>query len=484
MKKWDRHITDKLKIRKISGTIPDEIAGLTDDSRKVVPGGVFIAVKGPVADGHDYIEQAVKKGASVIISERDVNVPDHVYLITVEDSRKALAELAGWYYDYPSRRLKLTGITGTNGKTSVATMLYKLFRRAGFISGLISTIEIKIGDESLPTRNTTPGILELNRILAEMVSQGVEYAFMEVSSHGIDQGRIMGITFSGGVFTNLTHEHLDYHGDFITYRDVKKKFFDRLPETAFALTNKDDKNGLFMLQNTRAKKYTYGIKNPADFKTEVMEMDFSGMLLKINGKEVWTKLTGIFNAYNLTAVYGASVLLGIPSDDALVYLSELEGPDGRFERVTAPDGRIAIIDYAHTPDALENVLKTIAGIRKKNQQIITVVGAGGDRDKEKRPKMARTAARLSDWVILTSDNPRTENPAAILHDMLQGIGPEDNYKTLVIEDRSQAIKAAARYAREGDIILIAGKGHETYQIIGKEKRYFNDKEEIIKYFNS
>jgi UDP-N-acetylmuramoyl-L-alanyl-D-glutamate--2,6-diaminopimelate ligase len=307
---------------------------------------------------------------------------------------------------------------------------------------------------------------------------------MEVSSHGIDQGRIEGIRFAGGIFTNLTHEHLDYHGDFITYRDTKKKFFDTLPESAFALTNADDKNGLFMLQNTKADKYTYALKNPADFKTEVLEMDFDGMLLKINTKEIWVKPTGLFNAYNLTAVYGAAVLLGMDADEALVYLSKSEGPAGRFERVMAPDGRVAIIDYAHTPDALENVLKTVNKIRKEGRQLITVVGAGGDRDKEKRPEMARIAAEHSDWVILTSDNPRTEDPAAILNDMLQGISPETNYKTLVIQDRSQAIKAAAIYAKPGDIILIAGKGHETYQIVGKEKIHFDDKEEITKHFKS
>ncbi len=482
MKKLDTHITDLLG-GELTGKWPSSVSAVTDDSRQVTEGAIFVAVKGPVSDGHNYIPHALENGASVIVSERKISLPEGKALLTVKNSRRALALLAGWFYDYPSEKLKLTGITGTNGKTSVTTMLYTLFRNAGYASGLISTIENRINDKVIPAKNTTPGIVELNRLLSQMVNEGVEYAFMEVSSHGIHQERIEGIRFDGGVFTNLTHEHLDYHGTFIEYRDTKKKFFDRLPRNAFALTNIDDKNGRFMLQNTPARAHTYGLKNPADFKTEILEMDFTGMLLKINGKEVWVKLTGRFNAYNLTAVFGTAVLLGIPQDEALVRMSNLQSPPGRFERVMAGDGRIAIIDYAHTPDALENVLHTINEIKKKTQQVITVVGAGGDRDKTKRPLMADVAARLSDWVILTSDNPRTENPADILADMLQGVPVTENYKTLVIEDRSQAIKAATHYAKAGDIILIAGKGHENYQVIGNEKKYFSDKEEVIKNFN-
>ncbi len=482
MKKWNQHIENLLNPVRTTGPQVETITGVKDDSRLVQPGDVFIAVKGPVSDGHDYISQAIEKGAQIIIAEKIPVEVTGVRIIQVEDSRDALHKLGAWFYEYPAENLKIIGVTGTNGKTTVATLLYDLFTGLGFRAGLISTVEIHAGDKKWPAGNTTPGYLDLMRLLSKMRELETEYVFMEVSSHGIDQERTGEIAFSGGIFTNLTRDHLDYHGDFITYRDVKKRFFDKLPSGAFALSNADDKNGLFMLQNTKAKKYTYALQNPADFKTEILEMDFEGMLLKINGREMWTPMTGVFNAYNLTAVYGASVLLGIDEEEALVMLSKLKGARGRFERVISPEGKIAVIDYAHTPDALENVLKSIKEIKKPSQQIITVVGAGGDRDKGKRPLMARVAGSMSDWTIITSDNPRTEDPAKIIADMLQGVDPPDMYKILVIADRAQAIKAAEKYARPGDIILIAGKGHETYQIIGKEKRHFDDKEEILKHF--
>ena len=481
MKNWTKHIESRLKPLKVTGEEVIKINKVTKDSRKIEEGDVFVAIKGPVSDGHEFIVQAIEKGASVIVAEKETDIPGHVKQIVVEDSTKALGILASWYFDEPQKNLKITGVTGTNGKTTVATLLYKVFEESGYKAGLISTVEIKISDKSFPATNTTPGILELMEILSQMRDKDVEYVFMEVSSHGIEQKRIEGIKFSGGIFTNLTREHLDYHGDFITYRDVKKQFFDQLPTEAFALTNADDKNGLFMIQNTKAKKYTYALKNPADFKAEILEMSFEGMLMRINGKEFWTPMTGKFNAYNLLAVYGASVLLGLDEENVLVQLSKLKGARGRFERIISEDKKVAIIDYAHTPDALENVLKTIKEIKKPGQQIITVVGAGGDRDKGKRPLMAKVATSLSDWTIITSDNPRTEDPKQIIADIMAGVDPIDMYKTLIIEDRAQAIKAAEKYARPGDIILIAGKGHETYQIIGEKKMHFDDKEEIMKY---
>ena len=484
MKELTSHIIDLLKPSEIIGRMPQHIRGLTDHSGKVKEDYMFVAVKGPVRDGHQFIDDALRNKASVIVAEKAVMPPPNGAVIVVKNTVKALADLAKWYYDDPSRKLKITGITGTNGKTSVATLLYGIFTQAGHPSGLISTVENKIGTETLPALNTTPGVLELNRLLALMVNKGIEYVFMEVSSHGIDQNRIEGLRFSGGVFTNLTPEHLDYHETFIRYRNTKKKFFDRLPPEAFALTNRDDKNGPFMLQNTRARKYTYALQNPADFKGEILEKSFEGMLMRINGTEFWTRLTGTFNAYNVTAVFGAAVLNGMQPEEAALELSRVSPPRGRFEIVRSSDGKIAVIDYAHTPDALEKVLRTIRELRRPGQHIITVAGAGGDRDKTKRPHMGKVAASLSDRLILTSDNPRSEEPAAIVSDMLQGIDERLQCKTLVITDRREAIKAAERYARPGDIILIAGKGHETYQIIGTEKKYFNDKEEILKQFQN
>jgi len=484
MKIFDTYITDYLKPRLRAGSWPQGATAVTDHSARVEPGGIFVAVRGPVRDGHTYISDALAKGPALVVAEEPVEVPEGTALAVVDDSREALARLAAWYYDYPSERLKVTGVTGTNGKTSVATLLYRVFKGAGYAAGLISTIENRIGDSVEPARNTTPGVLELQRLLARMVEAGVEYVFMEVSSHGIDQGRVEGIRFAGGIFTNLTPEHLDYHRTFIEYRDVKKRFFDRLSPEAFALTNADDKNGLFMLQNTAARRYTYALKRPADFKADILEKSFEGMLLRINGVEFWTPLVGTFNAYNLAAVFGASVLLGMEPEEAALQLSKVRPPRGRFETVRSPRGKIAVIDYAHTADALEKVLQTIRELRRPGQQIITVMGAGGDRDRTKRPEMGRVASRLSDWLIVTSDNPRSEDPAQIAAHILEGVDEGDAYKTLVILDRSQAIKAAERYARPGDIILIAGKGHETYQITREGTRPFDDRAEILKYFEN
>ncbi len=485
MKKLSRHIIDAWVPLAVNGSFEGDVTLVTDDSRKVIPGALFVAVKGFSADGHRYIDKALEKGAAVIVSERAVeNLPGGKLNVVVKDTRRILPALAQWFYGNPSEDLHLIGVTGTNGKTSVATLAYRLFQKAGFKAGLISTVEIKIDDKTLPSVNTTPGLIDLYALLKNMKDEGVEYVFMEVSSHGIDQGRIAGLRFAGGIFTNLTRDHLDYHGSFIRYRDTKKRFFDMLPSTAFALTNIDDKNGLFMLQNTRAAKYTYGLRNPADFKTEIVEMDFEGMLLRINRKEVWTPLTGTFNAYNLTAVYAAAVLSGMPEDEALLLLSTLEGVKGRLEKIISADGKIGIVDYAHTPDALEKILKSVAEIRPEGRKIITVFGAGGDRDKGKRPLMGKTAALWSDLIVVTDDNPRTEDSRQIIDDILQGIPADKSADTLVIPDRRQAIKTAVKLARPGDIIVVAGKGHENYQIIGTKKLPFDDAEELRKNFKS
>ena len=469
---------------KTSGKTEVAIKTIQYDSRQVKPGDLFIALKGVQTDGHRFIDQAVKNGAKVImVEEWQENIPENVLQIQVPDTHTALAFMASAYYDHPSQKLKLTGVTGTNGKTTTASLAYKLFQKAGFKSGLLSTVSILIDNEVYPATHTTPDPLMINFYLNEMVKAGVTHAFMEVSSHGIDQKRTMGLDFDGAVFTNLTHDHLDYHETFINYRDTKKQFFDQLKKEAFALVNADDKNGLFMLQNTKANKLTYALKNPADYKAKILEQNFTGMLLTINQMEVWVRLIGTFNAYNTLAVYGIAEQLGLEPFDILQILSELSPVDGRFELILSPEGKIAIVDYAHTPDALENVLKTINDIRPKNEEkLISIVGAGGNRDKTKRPEMAEVAARLSDSVIFTSDNPRDEEPDAIIDDMEAGVPGEHYRKTLRITDRRQAIKAAAKLANPGDIILIAGKGHEDYQIVKGVKHHFDDREEIKKAF--
>ena len=479
-----KNILTGINVIKSSASTNTEVESIRYDSRLVQNGDMFIAIKGVATDGHKYIDKAVEKGARVVVVENwQENLPENVLQIQVEDSHSALALMAANYYDHPSKKMHLTGITGTNGKTTIASLTYKLFEKAGYKVGLLSTVQILINGKSFPATHTTPDPLMINYYLNEMVKAGVTQAFMEVSSHGIDQKRTEGLYFAGGVFTNLTHDHLDYHKTFIEYRDVKKRFFDQLPETAFALVNADDKNGMFMLQNTRAQKYTYALKNPADYKAKILEQNFSGMLMLINNMEVWVRLVGKFNAYNLLAVYGIGELLGLEPFDILKILSELQSVDGRFELILSPEGKIAIVDYAHTPDALENVLKTINEIRPKNtEKLITVVGAGGNRDKSKRPEMASVAAQLSDTVIFTSDNPRDENPEDIIDDMETGVPGEHYKKTLRITDRRQAIKAAGKLANPGDIILIAGKGHEDYQIIKGVKEHFDDREEIKRVF--
>ena len=470
-----KDILYRVTINRVIGSTSVAINNIEFDSRKIEFNDVFVAIKGVLSDGHDYIEKASDLGALVIICEK---IPDKIIngitYVEVDNSNLALSVLAANYYGNPSDDIQLIGVTGTNGKTTVATLLYKLFKKAGFKVGLLSTVKILIDDKEYKTTHTTPDSLTINRHLKEMVDEGIEFCFMEVSSHGIDQMRTRNLNFKGGVFTNLSHDHLDYHKDFAAYRDVKKMFFDQLPKNAFALTNSDDKNGKYMLQNTNAKKYTYALKSIADYKSQVLENQFNGLLLKINGQELWVKLIGNFNAYNLLAIYAVADLLGLENLEILQLMSELESVDGRFQYVVSKNNITAIVDYAHTPDALKNILETINAIRSKNEDLITIVGCGGDRDVDKRPKMGNIAASLSSKVIFTSDNPRSENPATIIESMEKGVSGENFNKTLSISDRKQAIKTACQLAKNGDIILIAGKGHETYQEINGKRIDFDD----------
>ncbi|MGD9558735.1 MAG: UDP-N-acetylmuramoyl-L-alanyl-D-glutamate--2,6-diaminopimelate ligase [Mangrovibacterium sp.] len=467
----------------VAGDLQTEIRQLHFDSRKVQPGDVFIAMGGTHVDGHQFIPKALENGAKVIIAERaDVDTGKAVS-IRVPDSSAVLGKLAAAWYGDPSRNLRVVGVTGTNGKTTIATLLYRLFSQMGYKAGLISTIRYYVGEEQFPATHTTPDALAIQELMARMVEAGCEYCFMEASSHAIDQDRIAGINFDGAIFTNLTHDHLDYHKTFQAYLQAKKKFFDGLPSSAFALTNGDEKNGQVMLQNTRAAKKTYALKSLADFKCKVLEKHMDGMLLNMDGQDVWTHFAGVFNAYNLTAVYGAAVLLGQSPSDVLQVLSNLRPVEGRFEIVRSPEGKFAIVDYAHTPDALKNVLNGINEIRSGNEQLITVVGAGGDRDKTKRPEMAQEAVLQSDRVILTSDNPRTEVPEAIIGDMEAGVQPHQKNKVLSIVNRKEAIRTACMLAQAGDIILVAGKGHEDYQEINGVKYHFDDREVIREFFN-
>jgi len=477
-----KDILYKVSIEAVKGSTEIAVNKIEFDSRKVQENDVFVAIRGTLSNGHDFIEKALNLGAVVVICDTlpDVIVTGITY-IQVKDTNSALAFMANNYYDNPSSKLKLVGITGTNGKTTVASLLYQLFKKAGYKVGLLSTVKIMVDEVEHIATHTTPDSLTINYYLNEMVAIGCEYCFMEVSSHGIHQKRTEGLHFEGGVFTNLSHDHLDYHPSFAEYRDVKKSFFDHLPKTAFALTNIDDKNGLVMLQNTYAKKLTYALKSYADYKAQILENQLSGLLLKINENEVWVKLIGTFNAYNLLAIYGTAVQLGVESFEALRLLSELESVSGRFQFIVSNKKITAIVDYAHTPDALENVLKTINDIRTKNEQLITVVGCGGDRDKTKRPIMANIATQMSDKAIITSDNPRTENPATIIAEMEAGVEPQNFKKSLSIEDRKQAIKTACQLANPNDIILIAGKGHETYQEINGVRHDFDDMK-IVKEF--
>ena len=471
-------------VNEIQGNTEIKVNAIVFDSRNVQKNCLFAAQKGLLFDGHQFIDKAIELGAVAILCEKlPENLVNNITYIQVEDSNSALALIASNFYGNPSSKLKLIGITGTNGKTTVATLLYKLFQNAGYKSGLLSTVKIMVDTKQFEATHTTPNSVAINSYLNEMVELGVDYCFMEVSSHGIHQKRTEGLQFAGGVFTNLTHDHLDYHKTFAEYRDVKKLFFDRLPKTAFALVNIDDKNGPVMFQNTEAKKQSYALKTMADFKAKIIENQFSGLVLNINNNEVYTKLIGRFNAYNLLAVYGASVLLGLDSDEALRHLSELENVTGRFQYFISKGGVTAIVDYAHTPDALKNVLETINEIRTGNEQVITVVGCGGNRDKAKRPVMGRIASQLSTQVVVTSDNPRNEDPQTIIEEIEAGIEAQNLRKSLSILDREQAIKAASKLANKGDIILIAGKGHETYQEVNGKRSHFDDYEQITNQLN-
>lgn len=435
-------------------------------------------------DGHLYIDKAIELGAIAIICEDfPVDKKIGITYIQVADANVALAVMASNFYENPSSKIPLIGVTGTNGKTTVASLLYQLFKKAGYKVGLLSTVKILVDETVYKATHTTPDSVTINNYLDKMVEAGVDYCFMEVSSHGIHQKRTEGLVFAGGIFTNLSHDHLDYHATFAEYRNVKKMFFDGLPKSAFALTNIDDKNGGFMLQNTKAKKYSYALKTLADYKVKILEKQFSGTLLKINETELWTKLIGEFNGYNLLAIYATAELLGLEKLEVLTIISQLESVSGRFEYLVSEDNVTAIVDYAHTPDALKNVLETINDIRKGNEKLITVVGCGGDRDKTKRPKMAHIASQLSTQAIFTSDNPRTENAQAILDEMETGVSAENYKKTLSILDRRQAIKTACKFSESGDIILIAGKGHEDYQEIKGIRTHFNDLEEVTSCFN-
>jgi UDP-N-acetylmuramoyl-L-alanyl-D-glutamate--2,6-diaminopimelate ligase len=457
------------------------ISGIAFDSGKVTDGSLFVAVKGTKTDGHEFIKAAVAAGAAAIICETLPEKPEkNISWIVTENSATALGIAASNFYGNPSSLLKLTGVTGTNGKTTIATLLYRMFKGLGYKCGLFSTVSNFIVDRELQATHTTPDPVQLNMLLAEMVESGCEYVFMEISSHSVDQKRIAGLKFAGGIFTNLTHDHLDYHKSFDNYLAAKKGFFDSLPPHAFVLTNIDDRNGKVMVQNCQAAKYTYSTRSMADFRCSVIEQRFEGMGLRIDGEEVWTRFIGDFNASNLLAVYGTSILLGGEKKEVLTILSDLRSVAGRLEVVNSPSGISGIVDYAHTPDALLNVIDTINKIRQGGRELITVVGAGGDRDKTKRPKMAEITARGSSKTILTSDNPRTEDPEKILDDMEAGITPEIRKKVLRIADRREAIKTAVMLANNGDVVLVAGKGHETYQEIKGVKHHFDDREELAK----
>ncbi len=477
-----KNLLKNIKVKEINGSVDKNVNAVRFNSLEVRDGDMFVAVKGTVTDGHNYIAKAVEGGATVVVCERNPFVlPESVTVVFVENSAEALGKIAANFYGNPSAQLKVVGVTGTNGKTTIATLLYDLFENNGYKCGLLSTVENKIHGRVLPATHTTPDPVVIQRLMREMVDEGCEYCFMEVSSHAIHQHRIAGIEFDGGIFTNLTHDHLDYHKTFVNYRDAKKKFFDDLPVSAFALSNLDDKNGMFMLQNTAAKKYYYALKTPADFNARILETDFHGTLVDINGKEVWIKLIGEFNVYNVLAIYGAAVLLGLDDETALVEISKLTPVRGRMETIRSLDGKTFIIDYAHTPDALENILNVLNEMKVTGRDIITVFGAGGDRDKDKRPKMGKIAAMLSDKVIITSDNPRSEDPAAIMEDIRSGITNEkDEAKTIMIPDREVAIRTAILMSKPGDIIVIAGKGHEEYQEINGVKHHFSDKEVVLK----
>lgn len=477
MTKLLKDILYKTGIEELVGVTSVSIAKVCFDSREVVEESVFIAVAGTNVDGHQFIDKTIQQGAVAIVCEV---LPEKLYegitYVKVKNSAAALGMMAANFYDNPSNELTLVGVTGTNGKTTTATLLHQLFIQLGYKTGLLSTVVNKIGKSEIPSTHTTPNAVELNKLLRQMVNEGCAYCFMEVSSHAIHQHRVTGVEFAGGVFTNISHDHLDYHKTFDEYIKAKKMFFDMLPESAFALVNKDDKNGLVMLQNTKAKKHSFALKSMADFNARIIETGFSGMLLQIDNTEVWTKLIGGFNVYNLLCIYGVAVLLHQEKLNVLTTISQLESVAGRFQYIKSQDNISGIVDYAHTPDALKNVLGTISEIRTNNENVITVVGCGGDRDKTKRPLMAQIACEYSNKVILTSDNPRTENPEQIINDMKAGVEPQHYKKVLSITNREEAIKTACMLAESNDIILVAGKGHEKYQEINGEKFPFDDLE--------
>ena len=475
----------KVHLLEVVGATDIAVSSIAIDSRKVIKGTAFVAIKGVAQDGHDYILKAIELGAKVIVCE---NMPallaDGVTYIKVANTSEAVAFMAHQFYDAPSTKIKLVGVTGTNGKTTIATLLFKLFSSLGYTCGLVSTVQNQIGDQIIPSTHTTPDAVSLNELLNTMVNAGCSHVFMECSSHAVHQHRITGLQFTGALFSNITHDHLDYHKTFEAYIAAKKGFFDALPATAFAITNADDKRGEVMLQNTKAKKLSYALKSTADYKGKILENALNGLVMLVNEVEVHFRLIGEFNAYNLLAVYGAAVNLGIESNVALTNLSMLAGAEGRFDYIISSKQVIGIIDYAHTPDALENVLATIKKLRKGYEQVITVVGCGGDRDKTKRPIMAQTACDLSDKVILTSDNPRTEDPAEIIADMEAGLNTAAKRKYISIIDRKEAIKAAVEFAKPEDIVLVAGKGHEKYQDINGVKHPFDDKAILLAFFNN
>ena len=475
----------KVHLLEVVGVTDIAVSSIAIDSRKVINGTAFVAIKGVAQDGHDYITKAIELGAKVIVCE---NMPalltDGVTYIKVANAQEAVAYMAHQFYDTPSTKIKLVGVTGTNGKTTIATLLFKLFSSLGYTCGLVSTVQNQIGDQIIPSTHTTPDAVSLNELLNTMVDAGCTHVFMECSSHAVHQHRITGLVFTGALFSNITHDHLDYHKTFEAYIAAKKGFFDALPATAFAITNSDDKRGEVMLQNTKAKKLSYALKSSANYKGKILENALTGLVMLVNEIEVHFRLIGEFNAYNLLAVYGAAVNLGIESSVALTNLSMLAGAEGRFDYIISDKQVIGIIDYAHTPDALENVLATIKKLRKGYEQVITVVGCGGDRDKTKRPIMAQTACDLSDRVILTSDNPRTEDPAGIIADMEAGLNTSAKRKYISIIDRKEAIKTAVEFAKPEDIVLVAGKGHEKYQDINGVKHPFDDKAILLAFFNN
>lgn len=476
-------IIEKVSALTIVGSSDKDITGINIDSRQIMPGHIFVAMKGTQVDGHKFIGKAVEMGAvAVICEDMPTDISDGVCYIQVESCEAVVGVAATTFYGDPSRKLRLVGVTGTNGKTTIATLLYNMFRRMGHKCGLLSTVCNYIEDEAIEASHTTPDPIELNKLLARMVEAGCEYAFMECSSHAIQQQRIGGLEFAGGLFTNLTRDHLDYHKTFENYRDAKKLFFDNLPKTAFAITNADDKNGMVMVQNTKAAVKTYSTRTMADYKARILECHFEGMMLEVDNREVAVQFIGKFNVSNLLAVYGAALMLGKTQEEVLLVLSTLKSVAGRLEPIRSENGVTAIVDYAHTPDAIENVLNAIHEVLNGKGQIITVCGCGGNRDKGKRPLMAQEAVRQSDKVILTSDNPRHEDPDAILDDMEAGLKPAEMKSVLRITDRRQAIRTAVAIANPGDVILIAGKGHEDYQIVGDVKHHFDDREEVREAF--